>query len=290
MSPKLKPINSEITEKLNTLSYKERHDTFVLNRLKQQADKIIAKHPSNAYKLLGAVAALSKDIKELRYNHEMALRYSTKLSEDYYNYAVSLSKLGFKKESIVNSTLCYKHNFTDLVNLDFLIENYYLIGDINNAMKYLKSWERLKPTEKYKNAELIANISDAIEKSNIKQNVLMDFIEGILEIFQKNRIYIQNYGIEIIEDGNGNRILKYNYTIDMEYEQTLDIEDEIYENLSKYPLEIQKNIIIDLDTEDPRLEEFIIYLNNYEKENKACNKEVDPDKMDYIAKLIQVDY
>ena len=52
----------------------------------------------------------------------------------------------------------------------------------------------------------------------------------------------------------------------------------------------EKYIIIDLDTEDPRLEKFLIYLENYEKENKDCFKKVDPDKMDYIAKLIQVDY
>ena len=63
MSPKVKPISAAITNKLNSLSYIERHDQFILNRFKQKAEKIKAKYPSNAYKILGAVATLEKNIK-----------------------------------------------------------------------------------------------------------------------------------------------------------------------------------------------------------------------------------
>jgi len=290
MSPKVKPISSEITDKLNYLSYKERHDPFILKRFEQLANNILAKQPSNAYKILGAVATLSKNINELRYNHEMALQYSTNLTEDYYNYAISLTKLGFLTESIINSKLCFEYNHAYLENLVLLIENYNFLGDFRNSMKYLKNWNKLKPNEKYKDYKLITDAYEFTKKSSLKQNVLMDFIEGILQIFQKNSIFIQTYGLEIIETDNGDKAIKFNYLVDVEYEQLLDIEDKIYDNLLQSPQEIQKNILIDLDTEDPRLEEFLIYLNNYEKKNKASFKKVDSDKMDYIGKLVQVDY
>lgn len=287
MSPKPKPISIEIIEELNNLSYQERHDPFILNRYKRQAKKLLMKFPNKAYKIFGVIAALEKNIDKLHYNHELALKYTDTKASDYFNYAISLTRLGFLKESIEKAKKSYEYNDLYADNNCLLIENNFLLGDFDSSINYLNYWNKLMPKHKHEDTDLILDAFIILKNSNLKQNELMKFIGGILNIFQEEGIYIQRYGVDIVEDDKNNKSLKYNYIVDINYEQLLELEEKMYQYLLNDSKKIRNVIMIDLETEDPSLEKFIIHLEKYEKANPGYFKKVDPKKMDYIKNLIQ---
>jgi len=290
MSPKVKLKSMKIITDINNLSFAKRHNKFVLNAYKNEVEKFINNIPENANEILGVIAALEKNIDQLHYFHKLAVNLGSDKAQSYFNYAISLMKLGFISESIEKATNVFGFNKLHVDNNNILIKHNLCIGDFSNAIKYLNHWNALYKENRYLKTDLINDAYDILEKSNTSQNVLMQFIDGILKIFQREKVYIENCDVEIVGDKKSHQFLKLKYIIDIEYEPLLNIEDKIYEYLLQAPKEIRNIIMIDIDTEDPRLEEFILYLNNYESDNQNCFKELDSDKMDYIAKLIQVNY
>lgn len=286
MSPKTNPKSIQIMIDLNNLSYIERHNFFVLNQYKIDVKKFIDNLPGHAFEILGVISTLEKNLSDLHYYHNLSVSYGRDRAENYFNYAISLMKLGFISESLEKANKSFEFNNLYRNNNNIMIKHNFCIGDFSSAIKYLNHWNGLYPDAIHNKTEIITNAFDILKHSNISQDELIHFIDGILKIFQSENIYLQDCDFEVVVKED-KRSLKFKYLIDLEYEPLLDIEDKVYEYMLLAPQKIQNLIMVDLDTEDPRLEEFLTHFNNYERENPECYKKVDPVKMDRIAKLIQ---
>lgn len=85
--------------------------------------------PSNAYKGLGMLAALNDDIELTNYNYRKAAEYAPTEPTIYYNYALSLMRLGYPDEAVAELKKVLKCGISAKPLLNDLAANALALGD-----------------------------------------------------------------------------------------------------------------------------------------------------------------
>lgn len=140
-----------------------RPNEFVLSRLKAQARANLKVDAAKSYTVLGVIACLSRDEKEMRANHARALKLAPNDLVGRINFATSLWKLGFLGESYQVLSKLFDDIPDDRHVLDSMIRQSMLFGQWERFVALLSEWDSRNPDEPHLNSGILSVIESHLQ-------------------------------------------------------------------------------------------------------------------------------
>ena len=149
--PEIAEKSAELLKRLNVLAAKDGGGgSFRLKKIEQEAKQLLKTDAMGAYMILGAVACLRKDLKEVKMYYEKAawLAHDNQWVEN--NRAIALFKLCQFDDAKASARRAYDlSQHSDLAALKTLIDASVLTGQIREAHTWLGEWDRKSPEVRY---------------------------------------------------------------------------------------------------------------------------------------------
>ena len=133
------PKSAEIIEELNEYFLDEiMPDQFKLNRMKNDAHKIMKDDHVNGYVILGVIACIEKDFESMHKHHQNAIKLSNSNLSPLIQYAVSLKNSDLPEEAFKIAKEAYALNKNNLATLSILVSS---IGTISAKNEFEEKFE-----------------------------------------------------------------------------------------------------------------------------------------------------
>ncbi len=190
--PKLEAV--DLLERYNLLSPADRANTVLLQRLKNEAEEVIARaghHPED-YEALGCIYAFMNKEESARRTFYYAL---SKFPNDFgvhVNYAMSLNYLGFPGEAIMYARRAFHFRQGDLAALDMLIESCVFAGHFQQASQWLLRWQKPAPEQTHRHAGHLPHISEFLKRYGVTDDGTGTVISAASEVLHAHQIPIGN--------------------------------------------------------------------------------------------------
>ncbi|MBF0127340.1 MAG: hypothetical protein HQM02_09035 [Magnetococcales bacterium] len=157
---------------------------FELKRLERIAMEYRRQEPVRAFYLLGLVATLQEDARQMRAHFKNGLWHSDNDPDVRHGYGACLARLGFFSEAREQYQILYEENRGDLDLLAELIVTSLAAGRIQEGVRWIQEWSRLNPERPIEEAESIARNGALLERFGVSDDDverLQKLATGILE-------------------------------------------------------------------------------------------------------------
>lgn len=178
-----KTIAESLSNRIAGYQYEQSVPELVLRGFKKDANKLIDISPAHAYHFLGQVAALENKTQDVINNYDIALNYSND-SILYYNYAVSLIRVGQHKLALQN----LKKGFEVLGRDVNLVIAYANAFSSFFSISYVRKLVPLLTKYRVEQSESIKEILKFFSEFNIQENVLEELMINV-----RDTIYSHNF-------------------------------------------------------------------------------------------------
>ena len=131
---------SKLIEQLSSIARAHEADDFALRRLEYEAKKLMSVDAVHAHIVLGALASLRGDTKELRYHHNIALQQSGQSAHTHRNYSVSLLHVGETVEAFEVAREAFERAPDDSSALKQYIETALESAHFREACNLCERW------------------------------------------------------------------------------------------------------------------------------------------------------
>lgn len=223
---KAKTKGEELGERIDNLSYKDRRNPFLLNRLKKEAEDSIKVDPINAYSILGAIARFQDKIDDI---HKYFKIITTKFPYDfigYVNYCVSLMNAGYFDEAIKYAHRAYELNPTDPFCIERLIDCYWGAGKYISGMEWVLKAEGMKLEYLSEKIQVFKEINSFLNEKHVSEESFVESVNLAYSLLHKNGIYHSRPNIspsfEILEDEDS-KWLNYEIHLDKPVDEVVKL-------------------------------------------------------------------
>lgn len=169
--PELATKAEQLFAELETLRSTPEINPFTFKRLQREANGLLKVDALSAYQILGVLSGFAGHIAEIRKNYERALQLATtslKKSEALYNYAASLSYVGYFAESV---------EFIDQAQTLVTIPDFRLLDSV----------------QMYSRAGLFHRAKQHIDKIELLDKELSKVIFSIMQFMDKHAVHDESY-------------------------------------------------------------------------------------------------
>lgn len=186
--PVLATKTSEILKELDDLrSKRKKVDTFTLQRLQKEAEKLLQVNAFHAYQILGAIASFRNKKDEVQANYEKALKLAP-ADEDraitLNNYATSIGIMGYFSEAV---TLSLKaSNFSSSFQfIEQSINKLIKVGLFHRAAELISQLDSFDSTL----STLILRAMQFMDRHSVSDEELQQVIEVTISVLQARQIF-----------------------------------------------------------------------------------------------------
>lgn len=230
-------------EQVTGLSVDDRKNKFTLKSLERQAKSLSLVDPVVSSMCLGIIFFYENKPDNVRHSFTKAIRRFPDDSILVHNYAVTLRKMGFYRESLEFADTAYRLNQTD----PFFLETVYSANILNG--KFDTAHElRLIATKLRLNSERITtlnNILQFIRSNSISPSYFLMLQDSAYSLLHSRNIFIMHPSLEICEDEDS-MFLTYNILLDKPVSEIVDLSIMHARALAQEPsfLDISNKVII----------------------------------------------
>lgn len=193
---------SDLITRLNDLHKPGSRDQFAIRRVEKEVESLRDVDRDHYYEFKGIIATLRNDPDEMSAQFKKALNITGFRTEVSWNFAISLSSLGFYIEARKN----YEKILDDLKgNPEFLfkfINISFVSGHFIQARDMIQDWKKLIPNEKFKLEKSITECANFLVSEGISENQV-EWLSSKVEGFLHNlELYDSNYSFSLETDDN----------------------------------------------------------------------------------------
>lgn len=245
MIPQKNTKTNQILKELESLSPTDRQNQLLMKRYKKAAEDIRLKNPLEGYILRGAVAALEKNIDEVRQLFRIASYGHNNSSLLHLNYAVCFRNLNFLDEALESIVSAYQGiDYNDLDILNEHIKILMCLGRFQKATELLERWNRLSPKNPNRSANDILNASQIMEKNDLTDEETKTIFEIAFEILKNRNVYFDGWRLQILEE-LGLEWLQFDIITDLMPHEAMAAKEELVDRLDEVPPTVAECIEID---------------------------------------------
>lgn len=174
--PQIKTKN--ILDTLNKHLYSNGLDAFTKKALMKDISAIKDIDPADGYCLLGVLASVENDIKEMNSNYQNAIKLSPHNSAYNFTYATGLLIFGYYEEAYTQASLAHEKEPANISYLKKLYDISLIIGNMDKVKKHADEWHRITT-----NVD-VEPLRDVLTFSNTMKNIKYFFNEK--KLIEKN--------------------------------------------------------------------------------------------------------
>ncbi len=145
MAPAPKTKSAELIAQFGRYSFKNPIDNFSLEKFKREAKGLLNSEPEQYWNARGALACLEKNLPEMHRCHQNAIEISGHSADLIGNFAISLRRVGLRKEAYIRAFEAHQARVADPQWLSVTIEYATYLGRFDLAKKHLEAWGKLFP-------------------------------------------------------------------------------------------------------------------------------------------------
>lgn len=228
--PQPKTKESDLIDTLNGLSLDDGKNPFILNRLAKQAQSLASVNPATSYVCQGIISFFQNKPKDVMRLFGNAIKVSPQNSMPIHNYAVTLKKMGFYKESLQYADTAYSLNHSNQ-----LFHETALIANIFNG-KFDTAHELLLDASKLRlNSDQITsanNILKFIYGNYISPADFVKLQDVAYDLLHSKHIFIMKTFLAICEDEDS-MFLSYEMLLDKPVSEIVDLSVMLAEALAQ---------------------------------------------------------
>lgn|GEM_PF-3783297 len=281
-------IYSGIIDQLNTLSPDRRHNPFVLNRFRQEAEKLKNVNLAFAFSALGVISTLERNIQDVRKNFDLSLSHAReRYTSIYLNYAVSLGKLGYLSEAEKVLQTAYNIFRYDLKILESLMEYSILSGKLRQAYNLIEDWIKLSPNTMCEIGQIIIPAAQEFNKLQYPDDLFENYFAAITKIFRDENLFIAS---ERIISNDGSKPTLYNqYYIDAPGIEINRITETIDSAIKEFPTDLKEFFYFDLPYPESDIENLIVSVEKDIEIPSEKLVDADESQLRRLANLVGLD-
>ena len=191
--------SANILDELTAISHGPKNQ-LILKRLEKRAIKIMDVDQVGAYEVLGAISAFRFDVNKSKKYHKKVLELKKDYVNALSNYSVSLEHLYLFREAYEIASTAFEKRREDLELLNRTIQYAIRAGLFDQAMDYLRIWNRQNPSEINQNGYFLNSISSLIIDKNINQKSLQNALSIFYKILRDKKIYYHENLFTVYDD------------------------------------------------------------------------------------------
>lgn len=214
------PKTNELIRKINNLLDQKEVSPFVLNGLKNDAERLANVDEVGSYIVWGAIAVINKDLEEARKHHLAAIHllYTHQTLENYHS---CLERFGLFEESYEWACKAYELNRGSRSLVDSLIGSSLQAGMISESISNLQEWDKLFPDEKHKFTQDIINAQKLLIKKEVDESILMEMIKTAMELLTQRGFLSRGAWIDNEDEIN------YAFQVNSSAEEIISLNEEL---------------------------------------------------------------
>lgn len=221
-NPNLELKANDLVEQINAFRGRGKVTQVQLARLKREARALLKADAHGAYVVLGALAALEKNDREMREQHERAIRLNPDDEWARINYATSLRNLGFVAEALSQVHKLFIDQPDNLGALEHAIAYAVGAGNIHLAQELIQEWRIRKPGEKHFLEDLCSEYTRSLESHEVSDEMAQEFVSAALEHLHNEGVFPEDTSafclggdihVRIELDADTNEIVRLNETL-----------------------------------------------------------------------------
>ena len=230
--PVPKPVASELFARLNRhIGETATLSEFELAGIRRDATKLLASNAYDGHLVLGAVCAHELDEAGARQHHGAALALN-RSADAYANFAVSLNRLGYLRESADQQKIAVDIEPETIDNLDRLLSYQLFSGLVSAAQSTLTIWQQRSPAREWSDIGQLREMAVIAEKLSLDDALIVTHIETAFGILRERKIKFLHHKCEP-ETEFGDWALYYTIAVGLEAEDVMDLNDVLYARLDE---------------------------------------------------------
>ena len=230
--PVPKPVVIELLARLNRhIGEKAMLSEFELASIRRDATKLLLSNAYDGHLVLGAVCAQEFDEVGARQHHKAAIALN-RSAEAYANFAVSLNRLGYLRESVEQQKIAVDIEPEMVGYLDQLLSFQTFGGLVSAAQLTLKVWHQRSPAREWSDAEQLRNIASVAEKLSLDDALIVIHVETAFGILRERKINFLFHKCDP-ETEFGDWALYYTIVVGLDTEDVMDLNEVLYARLDE---------------------------------------------------------
>lgn len=179
--------HQELIDRINELTRQRQADEFTLGSIEMKARALIQTDPVSAHVLLGMIATLRRDEKEMRDCYSRAMRIEPENEWTQLNFANSLRNFYRLKEALGKYESVFMKNQGNVEVLRKIVALRLDSFHLKAAKDDLSKLRKLAPEVPVNNEDIILSLADFTEREGIEDGQIQEVVRNVLELYPQSR-------------------------------------------------------------------------------------------------------
>lgn len=225
------PASNALIDEINKLYLVDSVDEVAVYRIKQQAQKLKVVDAVGAHVVLGMLGCLTWNEKEMRENHEAALRRSPSDPLANVNYGTSLRNMNFYSEAFDRWRRVYKLMPNDPDVVDTYVDLALLAGRFSESLPKISQWENMHPGKKHSLAGIAVKASAFLSKMGIGDDETERFQRAVSSVLCSEHARVAETTYAAVEE-SGSEAVVCEFSFNLPPDDIVDLNMKVADNIA----------------------------------------------------------